>query len=592
MFAKVPAVLALLAVALLILRAGELLLVTSQHSLWGDEIVSVENFSSQGLAVCLSDYTIPNNHVLFNAINSVLPGAGSFDPLRARIVSFVAIGLGLLVACFALIRRKAWLVLLAFSIAYLGDDRLLGVHLAARGYGMLAFTAVLVCLLVWQHLETEMQRWPLVALAVSVVVGTLTVPTFLFFGGSVLLALFCLRPSRARFVTGLTVFLVTAGYWAWMYLSNHGLDGPSDGFFEGEFHQLSAPLILIELFSLEGWPAVLRYFAIGFAIMSPWLIPSKGSRRTVALSLWLGILGSLVICLIMKRPLMHTVAHLLIPAGFLIGFGMEAIAERWKVRWRFAPLAIVLAMALATIAAAIRPHDPLHLWPTESWREIATVIDATSGASEETTEVWAPFRGKTMAVYFSDRLRLAAAHDSATFAKGSQVLVASPKTKYAEEQVDEVLVGNADVKVSVRQKAGGYQTVAFSPQEKTRAKVIEAAPKPGTTSGKTFLLELALPEGTKAEHILYLHSSDPIMAKPPTVRAAKAPANGDGQPGTRKLEVVAVGQLWAVKLRPDIDLLQPVKVIFYSRTAGDLPPGFVAWVGRVIPDAATRRLLF
>ena len=390
-FGKVSAVLALVAVTLLTARAGELLRVTSQHSLWGDEIVSVERFSSQGLAICLSDYTIPNNHVLFNAINSVLPGAGSFDPLRARIVSFVAVTLGLLLACFALIRRRAWLVLLAFSIAYLGDDRLLGVHLAARGYGMLGLTAVLVCLLAWRHLENEEQRWPLVALATSVVVGALTVPTFLFFGGAVLLALFCLRPGREHFFTGLVVFVITAGYWAWMYLSNHGTGGPSDGFFEGEFHQLSAPLTLVGLFSLEGWPAVLRYLAIGFVVVAPWLVPAKTSRRMVALSLWSGILGSLLICLIMKRPLMHTVAHLLIPAGFLVGLGAEALVERWKTHWRLAPLALVLVLGMAATASALRPRDPLHLWPTECWREIASVVDATSGVGGDSVEVWAPF---------------------------------------------------------------------------------------------------------------------------------------------------------------------------------------------------------
>jgi len=339
-FGKTQAAIALLAVVLLVARAAQLLLITSQHSLWGDEIVSVQMFSGKGLAICLSDYSIPNNHVLFNAINSVLPGAGSFEPARARMVSFVAVGFGLLVALYALARRRSWLVLLAFALAYLGDDRLLGVHLAARGYGMLAFSAVVVCLLVSGYLEQENPRnprWMLFALAVSVVVGALTVPTFLFFGGSVLLALFCLRPSRMHFFTGLTVFVLADGYWGWMYTSNHGFKAAPAGFFEGEFLHLTAVLTLISLFSLEAWPAMLRYLAVAFAIVAPWLVAVGSPRRTAALCLWAAILGALVICLIMKRPLLHTVAHPLIPAGFLIGFGLEALAARWQQRWRPVP---------------------------------------------------------------------------------------------------------------------------------------------------------------------------------------------------------------------------------------------------------------
>ena len=192
-----------------------------------------------------------------------------------------------------------------------------------------------------------------------------------------------------------------------------------------------------------------------------------------------------------------------------------------------------------------------------------------------------------MSVYFSDRLKLASGFDPTAFANGAQVVVSSPKTKYPEEKVDDALVEKAEVKISLRQKAGGHQTLAFSPPASARVEMVSAGPKPGTKSGKTFLLELALPEGTDGGQVLYLHAADPIMAKPPVVDAVR-----DSAEGTRRLEVVAVGQLWAVKLRSDVDLREPLEVVFYSRTAGDLPPGFVSWVGRGIPDAATLPLLF
>ncbi len=583
--AKLQTLVVLIAVSLLIVRAGQLMWVTAQHSLWGDEIVSVEKFSGQGLATCLSDYSIPNNHVLFNAINSVLPGAGSFSPLRARAVSFVAVTLGLLVAIIVMVRRKAWLVLLSFVIAYVGDDRLLSVHLGARGYGMLACAAVMVCLLIWKYLENDKSRWALVALAVSVLVGAMTVPTFLFFGGSVLLALFCLRPSRWHFFTGLTVFVLAAGYWGWMYISNHGLGAAPAGFFEGEFHELSAPLKLAELFTLEGWPALLRYLAIGFALIAPWLIPAKTSRRTVALCLWLGILGSLTICLVMERPLMHTVAHLLIAAAFLIGFGLEALSQRWESSWRAASMALVLIMAVAVGATALRPRDPLQLWPTESWRELAVLIDAVTATDE--IDVWAPYRSQNLEKYMAPGRESDLAFDDEAFRTGHQIVVKSGINKYADETVPSSIIAAADMKLAVRQKAGGYQMILWNPPVEQRLKIVEAKPKTGTSSGKTLVLDLELPQLPLVGRTLYVYADGPIMHKPPMVRAKFL-----GGKLSKKFPVLAVGQLWAIQMPKDNNGWDRLEMVFYSSLAGDSPPGFVAWLGGPLPPKSVRQLVF
>lgn len=583
--AKLQALLVVVALSLLIARAGQLMWVTAQHSLWGDEIVSVERFSGQGLATCLSDYSIPNNHVLFNAINSVLPGAGSFDPLRARAVSFVAVTLGLLVGIVAMLRRRAWLVLLAFAIAYLGDDRLLAVHLGARGYGMLACAAVMVCLLVWRYLEDEQSRWQLAALAASVLVGVMTVPTFLFFGGSVLLALFCLRPSRLHFFTGLTVFVLSAGYWGWMYLSNHGLAVAPAGFFEGEFHEWSAPLKLAQLFTLEGWPALVRYLAIAFALLAPWLVAPKTARRSVALCLWLGILGSLTICLVMQRPLMHTVAHVLIPAGFLIGFGLEALSQQWQRSWRGASTMMVLVLTVVAAASALRPRDQLQLWPAECWRELAVAIDAVTGS--EKIEVWAPYRSQNLEKYLSPERKLSDGFADHAFRNGQQLVVKSAISKYADDVVPDSVVAAADVKLAVRQKAGGYQMILCNPRVEQRLKLVGAIPKPGTSSGKTLVLDLDLPQSPLAGKTLYVYADGPIMHKPPVVRAKLS-----GEKFSKKLPALAIGQLWAIQMPENTSGWDGLEMVFYSSLRGDSPPGFVAWLGSELASKSVRQLVF
>lgn len=583
---------------LLLGRAWGLVEVSARSSLWGDEITSIEMFSGRGLAVCLTDYSIPNNHVLFNALNSVLPGSGSFEPLRARIVSVSALAIGFVLAVFVLARRGAWLVGLTFGLAYLGDDRLLGVHLAARGYGMVALAAVLVCVLVWQYLEPRGQvdsgrsrQMPvLVALAGSVVGGALTVPTFLFFGGSVLLSLFLLRRTWRHFFAGAIVFVTVVGYFGWLYVSNHGFAEAPAGFFEGEFHELSAVAKLAQRYSLEGWHDGFRAVAALLMLAAPWMALKNSPRRATLWCLWWGIVGSLVICLIMKRPLMHTVAHLLIPAGFLVGLGLESLAGNLsqRPRWRWLPTALGSVLALFVAGSALRPRDPLSMWPVESWREIAETISAISGQPSVATSVWAPYRGNLLTHYLPEEIRVAAQPDESAQDSGGQFVVASAGTKYAGEVVEPGVLEPMAVRLSVRQKANSLQRIGWNPPARQRVEILEAGPKPGTTSGKTFALRLRMPAADSSDDggVLYLYSDDPIMNKAPTVLVTRQ--NGKQQ----RLEPVAVGTMWAVKLGQSVDRQTPLEVIYYSGSAGDLPPGFVAWVGDSIPPDYTRSLLF
>jgi len=258
-------------------------------------------------------------------------------------------------------------------------------------------------------------------------------------------------------------------------------------------------------------------------------------------------------------------------------------------------LILVGLLGVAVAGSALRPRDELNEWPMESWRELAQTMSALGGGGGNdgdggSVDVWAPYRGDNLAVYRSEKQTLAASLDLIAFASGSQFLVASANTKYPDERVDAALIDAAEVVVGVRQKAGGHQLVALNPRAGRRAVVLDSAPKPGTSSGKTFLLRLQLPEQAGADDVLYLHAAAPIMSKPPIIRAARA-TGAEGE-GTRKLRATPVGRLWAVELRRDIDLGQPLEVVFYSAIPGELPPGFVAWLGGKIPADSVRALLF
>lgn len=84
---------AALALATLLVWLGQHWFFYAQSSLWIDEITTIQAFSGVGVKESLRGYT-PNNHMLFSFVNSILPGNDSFDPLRARFLSLLAVAAG------------------------------------------------------------------------------------------------------------------------------------------------------------------------------------------------------------------------------------------------------------------------------------------------------------------------------------------------------------------------------------------------------------------------------------------------------------------------------------------------------------------
>lgn len=85
-------VISLLVVAVSLFLSGYFVFFSSS-SLWIDEIYTIEKFSSQGLVRSITDYHVPNNHIFFNALNSIIPKADPFNSIESRLISFIAIAL-------------------------------------------------------------------------------------------------------------------------------------------------------------------------------------------------------------------------------------------------------------------------------------------------------------------------------------------------------------------------------------------------------------------------------------------------------------------------------------------------------------------
>jgi hypothetical protein len=173
----------------------------ASSSLREDEIMSIVRYSSRGFVPAISTYNLARNHVFYNVVSSLIPGAKSTLPIRARLVSFLAVlaSLALLIGYSA---TRGWTLP---GVAYAG---LLAVNfgtmntvLEARGYGLIFLFATLGSVAFARWSQTQSRRW-LNVMVVTCVLGTYTLPFYVVFGGSLLLLSFLVRPSRETFLAG------------------------------------------------------------------------------------------------------------------------------------------------------------------------------------------------------------------------------------------------------------------------------------------------------------------------------------------------------------------------------------------------------
>ena len=164
--------------------------------------MSIVKYTSRGFVPAISTYSLARNHIFYNVVSSLIPGADSTLPLRARLISFVSViaSLGLLVAYDA---RRGWLLPgLAcaglVAVNFFAMDRVL----EARGYGLIFLFAMLSCVAFAEWLRTRRKVW-LNLMSVLCVLGTYTLPFYVVFAGGLLLLAFLYRPSRETFLAGL-----------------------------------------------------------------------------------------------------------------------------------------------------------------------------------------------------------------------------------------------------------------------------------------------------------------------------------------------------------------------------------------------------
>ena len=368
-------------------------------SLWNDEIFSVVISSSQGAWVVVTEYQ-SNNHVFFNLVNALTPGADSVDPARARLWSIVALFTLLGVGCVELWRRGWFLVGAAFFAAFAANPGWLDLVLQARGYGFLGLAALVCCVATWRHLESGGTR-SLVVLGAATVLGTWTVPSFVLFGAPLWLALLVATRSVRVLIGGVVtavamavVFLPIIGQ-VWKEASQYeeiygrsyiGLGSVAD--------TLRTYLLGSSLLRLDRLPVAVAVSVPLVVAVVAVLAPVAPVTRRLVLVVNGSVVAFFAANVAMETAVVRTTAFVVVPVAFTAAVvagdlidGLRPRMPRWSRVSVLATAAVVVAVGSLRVVGPLRP---IYYVPIQNWAAAGEHVERTfpEGTGLAATRDW------------------------------------------------------------------------------------------------------------------------------------------------------------------------------------------------------------
>jgi hypothetical protein len=358
-------------------------------SLRTDEIVNISRYTSRGLVPSIGDYKRARNHVFFNILTTLLPGADSTLPVRARLISFLSVG-GAVAVLVVYAGVRGWLLAgLACAGLLVVNLSTLKVVLEARGYGLIFLCAMVGCTVFAEWLRSRNQVW-LKILGISCVLGTYTLPFYIVFGGSLLLLAFAYRPTRETLLMGI-LSLAAIGI---LYLPVvGGLYTVFAGYDERYSEETS------NFNSFDGVLRTLQYFipydllqpnAFLFVLISVLVLAyisfgrfAHRSDRVATTGIIAAAMTFLAFCLFFQAVPIRVSAYIAAPLAFVSTVVVgSALSARTLVPFR--PL-VQTAFTLLAIGALWRSEISEPLIPRQNWRDIAIFIERAFPAG---TRVW------------------------------------------------------------------------------------------------------------------------------------------------------------------------------------------------------------
>ena len=414
--------------------------------LWTDEIASVRDFSSAGLWTSLTHYPVPNNHIFFNALNSLIDWPDPYTPIAARGLSLAAMASVFSIGVVFFVRRRSFLEAGLFAHLIFMNPELVDLGLQARGYGLLALLTLGLSLFARDHLRHPDRARGSLGRATAAVLGIWTIPTFVLFAlpvmGFSLLRSLHARVLRARDLgiavgsaaVTLLVHWPVAGQMIEtqrVYARHWGTQfGSIDAVFEGLRGYLlhEGTLVLgpndtaivlwciavcalvfaprrrgaLEPLDPPDEPTGSRERRIRSRLGASPLQAELDADQAAARILLGGVIGSIALALLLETPPVRTIAPLVVATVLAACLALRATLPPIDARRARAWAALVLGLVLL-------PHDDRQVerfgfTPMESHLDVARFIDRAL-PGESTIAV--PFRPDDLAIHLRKPHRFA-----------------------------------------------------------------------------------------------------------------------------------------------------------------------------------------
>ncbi len=438
--------------------------VMSTSSLWNDELYSIMHFSSRGVIRTLTDYHVPNNHIFFNLLNALTPGSASFNPLRARIWSFIFVAASMLIGTIAFARRGRFFEGSLFFLVMAVNQSLLDLTLQARGYGLLCFCVVTTSLLVLSYLHNS-GNLSLVLISLLTILGTWTIPTYIFFSGTLMLILFFQDRKPKLLVAGIITLLVVIALYTpvWNdFVCHINTYGERWGYQYGSWRAVCETIRKYFLSSFWGTTFAddwnVAFFLLGIVIIPAIIWKKKGSNVRGVRILLIAVFVFLAICRIIKTPLVRTTSFVVLPLALCILIRLGYILRSSRIAM-LRPL-IFIGAAIFFSLHSFNQARHFNFKPIENWMGVARFIERTF---PEGTNISAPFNNHFLRVYLDPAYMITKKFDLDKFAAGQQVCVDSNFT--AKKRFDPVEFSPSGIGIIIPQRRGKFQKVCFSPPQ-------------------------------------------------------------------------------------------------------------------------------
>jgi hypothetical protein len=423
-------------------------------SLWQDELYTIDQFSSNGAAFVLTHYNT-NNHIFFNLLSSLHSWDDRYDPLLARSWSFVFAILTVVSALGYHVLRGRLFEGSAQAFLLLTNVRMLDLVLQARGYGFLALAALLCTLLAWDYFRHK-SHVALVAMPIAVFLGTWTVPTFVLFGGSLLVAMLVYsRDLRWLLSGGATLLLICIVYWPVRLELLRDIVAYA-GLYGREFANWNAISDLFSkymFFGSSAWLTLLLLISVMVALSHSRI---RKARSKASVCTGFCIIFTLVVCLEMQTPPERTVAYLVIPFGFVLITVLTDPLRRPSARKvRLGTMTLIM---FAALAFSWHFYRTFRFLPIEAWRETAHLVEKRFPNG---TEVVATFRPERLKAYLKEDYPIVQKLDLQKFSVGRQIVVDS--AFWAKSRFPAGVLPKGYQTETVPQRRGGMQRIYFMP---------------------------------------------------------------------------------------------------------------------------------